>query len=77
MIRSLGRTPFEPQVESTHNMKYAATALFLALSGVQALPASTASNPSWLSTQWDVIVVGAGPAGIIVADRMSEAGLKT
>jgi cellobiose dehydrogenase (acceptor) len=26
---------------------------------------------------WDVIVVGAGPAGIIVADRMSEAGKKT
>ncbi|KAF2420541.1 FAD/NAD(P)-binding domain-containing protein [Tothia fuscella] len=26
---------------------------------------------------WDIIVVGAGPAGIIVADRMSEAGKKT
>lgn len=50
------------------------------------------SNADWLSTQWDVIVVGklalqyavtstnesgAGPAGIIVADRMSEAGLQT
>ena len=58
-------------------MKYAVSVLLLAFSGVQGLPASTASNANWLTTQWDVIVVGAGPAGIIVADRMSEAGLKT
>jgi cellobiose dehydrogenase (acceptor) len=32
---------------------------------------------SWDSDSWDIIVVGAGPAGIIVADRMSEAGKKT
>ncbi|KAK4501697.1 hypothetical protein PRZ48_007506 [Zasmidium cellare] len=45
----------------------------LALSGVQALPAGNSHNDD----TWDVIVVGAGPAGIIVADRMSEAGKKT
>ncbi|CAN9140544.1 unnamed protein product [Alternaria alternata] len=27
--------------------------------------------------EWDVIVVGSGPAGIVTADRMSEAGKKT
>ncbi|KAH9872512.1 hypothetical protein IAQ61_005348 [Plenodomus lingam] len=27
--------------------------------------------------EWDVMVVGSGPAGIVVADRMSEAGKKT
>jgi cellobiose dehydrogenase (acceptor) len=31
----------------------------------------------WSSQAWDVIVVGAGTAGIIVADRLSEAGHKT
>lgn len=39
--------------------------------------AGTAQNASWTTTPWDVIIVGAGPAGIIVADRMSEAGKKT
>lgn len=38
---------------------------------------SAAQNTSWTSTPWDVIIVGAGPAGIIVADRMSEAGKNT
>ncbi|KAF9640838.1 putative cellobiose dehydrogenase protein [Lasiodiplodia theobromae] len=31
----------------------------------------------WTKQEWDAIVVGAGPAGIIVADRLSEAGKKT
>ncbi|KAI1433910.1 cellobiose dehydrogenase [Xylaria sp. CBS 124048] len=31
----------------------------------------------WASETWDAIVVGAGTAGIIVADRLSEAGKKT
>ncbi|KAK7537063.1 cellobiose dehydrogenase [Phyllosticta citribraziliensis] len=31
----------------------------------------------WTSQEWDAIVVGAGPAGIIVADKLSEAGKKT
>lgn len=31
----------------------------------------------WTTQQWDAIIVGAGTAGIIVADKLSEAGLKT
>ncbi|KAL2059726.1 hypothetical protein VTL71DRAFT_10218 [Oculimacula yallundae] len=31
----------------------------------------------WTTQQWDAIIVGAGPAGIIVAKRMAEAGLQT
>ncbi|KAJ2979392.1 hypothetical protein NQ176_g3280 [Zarea fungicola] len=36
----------------------------------------TASN-DWTSQEWDAIIVGAGTSGVIVADRLSEAGLKT
>ncbi|KAI0137444.1 cellobiose dehydrogenase [Xylariales sp. AK1849] len=32
---------------------------------------------SWADKKWDAIVVGAGTAGIIVADRLSEAGKNT
>ncbi|RYP51380.1 hypothetical protein DL769_010819 [Monosporascus sp. CRB-8-3] len=35
------------------------------------------NSSDWLSQEWDAIVVGAGTAGIIVADRLSEAGKKT
>lgn len=35
------------------------------------------NSTSWASQKWDAIVVGAGTAGIIVADRLSEAGKKT
>jgi choline dehydrogenase-like flavoprotein len=34
-------------------------------------------SSDWESQQWDAIVVGAGTAGIIVADRLSEAGKNT
>lgn len=35
------------------------------------------SSSDWTTQQWDAVVVGAGTAGIIVADRLSEAGKKT
>lgn len=47
--------------------------LSLAALGVTAQNAST----PWNSQLWDIIVVGSGPAGIIVAERMAEAGKKT
>lgn len=41
------------------------------------LAASEPTQDDWSSRQWDAIVVGAGTAGIIVADKLSEAGLST
>ncbi|EME38889.1 hypothetical protein DOTSEDRAFT_75559 [Dothistroma septosporum NZE10] len=56
------------------NMKVNATVLLsLVAATVNALPAGSSTTES----TWDVIVVGAGPAGIVVADRMSEAGRRT
>ncbi|KAF7914050.1 uncharacterized protein EAF01_000456 [Botrytis porri] len=34
------------------------------------------ADNAWIQEQWDAIIVGAGPAGIVVASRLSEAGLK-
>jgi cellobiose dehydrogenase (acceptor) len=41
------------------------------------LGVSLGAAQDWTSNTWDVIIVGAGPAGIILADRMSEAGKQT
>jgi cellobiose dehydrogenase (acceptor) len=51
---------------------------FALSSAIACLAGSTVADSSRVSsTSWDIIVVGAGPAGIIVADRMSEAGKQT
>lgn len=52
-------------------------ALTLIFSLVSGSIATSDTDTSWQDTLWDVIVVGAGPAGIIVADRLSEVGKKT
>ncbi|KAL1800971.1 hypothetical protein ACET3X_001313 [Alternaria dauci] len=42
-----------------------------------AVVTSYAAAETCAGGEWDVIVVGSGPAGIVTADRMSEAGKKT
>lgn len=39
--------------------------------------ANSANADMCVDGEWDVIVVGSGPAGIVTADRMSEAGKRT
>ncbi|KAF2668255.1 cellobiose dehydrogenase-like protein [Microthyrium microscopicum] len=39
--------------------------------------AAPVQNETRVDSAWDIIVIGAGPAGIIVAERMSKAGKKT
>lgn len=53
--------------------------LFFSLLLLQAFSlvfASPIEPRTWATTVWDVIVVGSGPAGVIVASRMSETGKK-
>ncbi|KAJ6442367.1 cellobiose dehydrogenase [Purpureocillium lavendulum] len=57
-------------------MKFA-SALSVALGAAVGSASPCPPSKDWLSQKWDAIVVGAGTAGIIVADRLSEAGLKT
>ncbi|KAG6017096.1 hypothetical protein E4U54_008357 [Claviceps lovelessii] len=47
------------------------------VAAVGAAPVAVAATADWASQSWDAIVVGAGTAGIIVADRLSEAGYRT
>ncbi|KAG5946013.1 hypothetical protein E4U53_006654 [Claviceps sorghi] len=47
------------------------------LAAMGAAPVAVAATTDWASQSWDAIIVGAGTAGIIVADRLSEAGYKT
>lgn len=51
------------------------SAMYLLLGTVMSVSGEIRTH--WTQRDWDVIIVGAGPAGIIVADRMSEANKTT
>ncbi|KAI1282700.1 cellobiose dehydrogenase [Xylaria sp. FL0933] len=53
------------------------SAIWLAAAAFLYVPSSASPLADWTNQKWDAIVIGAGTAGIIVADRLSEAGKKT
>lgn len=57
-------------------MRVVTTALSLFVASTLALP-TPPDEKDWSVREWDAIIVGAGTAGIIVADRLSKAGLDT
>ncbi|KAG5984136.1 hypothetical protein E4U55_005935 [Claviceps digitariae] len=58
-------------------MRSALPRLVGVVAAMGAVPATMAAAADWASQSWDAIIVGAGTAGIIVADRLSEAGYRT
>lgn len=58
-------------------MKGISIALLATLAAACPTPPKQDKAQDWTTQQWDAVIVGAGTAGIIVADRLSEAGLKT
>ncbi|KAI0810221.1 cellobiose dehydrogenase [Xylaria sp. FL0064] len=53
------------------------SAIWLVAAASLCVPSSASPLADWTNEKWDAIVIGAGTAGIIVADRLSEAGKKT